>query len=164
MINYRGREIMAVTGAERVAAPQRGRCWMCGLSAIAGDRLPGRRHKVRLPCRRHDELVFGGAGRLPRTTVHKGCALDVVIFEQKPLRQQVSGAVRGVANATFATRHVILSSLSKASGGGGTTYPGPPRHKAPLRQGPPLGARPSAATLELPWTRRNRAARRAPLR
>jgi hypothetical protein len=36
-----------------------GFCWLCGFAAVAGEKLPGRRHKIRLLCRRHDELVFG---------------------------------------------------------------------------------------------------------
>jgi hypothetical protein len=46
-------------GVVRVTASG-GRCWLCGLPAVAGEKLPGRRHKVRLLCRRHDQLVFGG--------------------------------------------------------------------------------------------------------
>ncbi|RLK58601.1 hypothetical protein CLV68_3072 [Actinokineospora cianjurensis] len=36
-----------------------GRCWICGMTSVSGEKLPGRRHKIRLLCRRHDELVFG---------------------------------------------------------------------------------------------------------
>jgi hypothetical protein len=48
-------------GVMRVSAAPGGRCWMCGMTAISGERLPGRGHKVRLLCRTHDALVFGGA-------------------------------------------------------------------------------------------------------
>ncbi|UJW36898.1 hypothetical protein L3Q67_45350 (plasmid) [Saccharothrix sp. AJ9571] len=48
----------ATSGVVRVAACG-GRCWLCGLPAVSGEKLPGRRHKVRLLCRRHDQLVFG---------------------------------------------------------------------------------------------------------
>lgn len=29
------------------------------MTAVSGEKLPGRRHKIRLLCGRHDELVFG---------------------------------------------------------------------------------------------------------
>ncbi|UJW32431.1 hypothetical protein L3Q67_01175 [Saccharothrix sp. AJ9571] len=51
----------ARAGVVRVASVEGGPCWLCGLPAVAGEKLPGRRHKVRLLCRRHDQLVFGAA-------------------------------------------------------------------------------------------------------
>jgi hypothetical protein len=48
-----------MAGVMRMAASLSGRCWICGMSAVSGERLPGRRHRVRLLCKRHDELVFG---------------------------------------------------------------------------------------------------------
>jgi hypothetical protein len=49
-----GKEI----GVQRIAATG-GFCWLCGFPAVAGEKLPGRRHRVRLLCRRHDHLIFG---------------------------------------------------------------------------------------------------------
>ncbi len=37
---------MAGGGVERVPAPG-GACWICGLPAVCGEKLPGRLHKVR---------------------------------------------------------------------------------------------------------------------
>jgi hypothetical protein len=49
---------MTGTGVERVPSPG-GACWMCGLPAVCGEKLPGRRHKVRALCRTHADAVFG---------------------------------------------------------------------------------------------------------
>ncbi|SES28326.1 hypothetical protein SAMN05216188_13044 [Lentzea xinjiangensis] len=54
-----------MTGVMRVPAASGGRCWMCGMPAVSGEKLPGRRHRVRLLCKRHDVLVFGGARDTP---------------------------------------------------------------------------------------------------
>lgn len=55
-----------MTGVVRVPASG-GRCWICGRAAIAGEKLPGRRHKVRLLCKSHDPLVFGDASNAQTT-------------------------------------------------------------------------------------------------
>ena len=50
-----------MTGAsvERVASPG-GACWMCGLQAVCGEKLPGRRRRrVRPLCQTHAGAVFG---------------------------------------------------------------------------------------------------------
>ncbi|MGX7826078.1 hypothetical protein ACTG9Q_13395 [Actinokineospora sp. 24-640] len=47
-----------VTAATRVAAGCGGRCWICGLTAVAGEKLPGRRGKTRLLCAHYDRLVL----------------------------------------------------------------------------------------------------------
>ena len=49
---------MAGGGVERVPSPG-GACWMCGLTAVCGERLPGRRHTVRALCQSHADAVFG---------------------------------------------------------------------------------------------------------
>ena len=41
------------------AAESGGVCWICGLAAICGEKLPGRRHKARLLCQAHADAVFG---------------------------------------------------------------------------------------------------------
>jgi hypothetical protein len=46
-------------GAERVPLAKAAACWMCGLPAVCGERLPGRSHKVRGLCQRHADAVFG---------------------------------------------------------------------------------------------------------
>ncbi|OXM59684.1 hypothetical protein CF165_46685 [Amycolatopsis vastitatis] len=51
-------------GVQRVPATA-GFCWMCGRRAVSGERLPGRRHRVRLLCRQHDQAVFGPPGEAP---------------------------------------------------------------------------------------------------
>ena len=57
-----GNDRRAEVGVQRVPVAG-GRCWLCGLPAVAGERLPGRRrrqgHRVRLLCARHDTAVFG---------------------------------------------------------------------------------------------------------
>ena len=50
---------MTSGGVERVPAPQGAACWICGLTAVRGERLPGRRHKVRALCQAHADAVFG---------------------------------------------------------------------------------------------------------
>lgn len=49
---------MAGGGVERVPSPG-GACWMCGLPAVCGEKLPGRRHTVRALCQSHADAVFG---------------------------------------------------------------------------------------------------------
>jgi hypothetical protein len=46
------------SGVERVPSPG-GACWMCGLPAVCGEKLPGRRHKVRALCQTHADAIFG---------------------------------------------------------------------------------------------------------
>ena len=45
-------------GVERVPSPG-GACWICGLPAVCGEKLPGRRHTVRALCQSHADAVFG---------------------------------------------------------------------------------------------------------
>jgi hypothetical protein len=45
-------------GVERVPSPG-GACWICGLTAVCGEKLPGKRHKVRALCQSHADAVFG---------------------------------------------------------------------------------------------------------
>ena len=45
-------------GVERVPSPG-GACWLCGLAAVAGEKLPGKRHRVRGLCQAHADAVFG---------------------------------------------------------------------------------------------------------
>jgi len=45
-------------GVERVPSPG-GACWLCGLPAVCGEKLPGRRHKVRALCQSHADAVCG---------------------------------------------------------------------------------------------------------
>ena len=49
---------MAGGGVERVPSPG-GACWICGLPAVCGEKLPGRRHTVRALCQSHADAVFG---------------------------------------------------------------------------------------------------------
>ncbi len=50
---------MTAVGVERVPSPG-GACWVCGLPAVCGEKLPGRRrHKVRALCQAHANAVFG---------------------------------------------------------------------------------------------------------
>lgn len=49
---------MSAGGVERVPSPG-GACWICGLTAVCGEKLPGRRHKVRALCQTHADAVFG---------------------------------------------------------------------------------------------------------
>lgn len=56
---------MTGTGAERVPSPG-GACWICGLPAVCGEKLPGRRHKVRALCQAHADAVFGSQDPLWR--------------------------------------------------------------------------------------------------
>jgi hypothetical protein len=49
---------MTGAGVERAPSPG-GACWMCGLPAVCGEKLPGRRHKVRGLCQSHADAVFG---------------------------------------------------------------------------------------------------------
>lgn len=44
--------------AERVPSP-RGTCWICGQPAVCGEKLPGRRRRVRPLCQAHADAVFG---------------------------------------------------------------------------------------------------------
>jgi hypothetical protein len=46
-------------GVERVPLDKAAACWMCGLPAVCGEKLPGRRRKVRALCQRHADAVFG---------------------------------------------------------------------------------------------------------
>jgi len=48
----------AVPSLERVPSPG-GACWMCGLPAVCGEKLPGRRRKARVLCQAHADAVFG---------------------------------------------------------------------------------------------------------
>lgn len=50
-----------MAGIERVEGVT-GVCWMDGRPAVSGEKLPGRRHQVRLLCRSCDESTFGGSG------------------------------------------------------------------------------------------------------
>jgi hypothetical protein len=50
---------MTGSGVERVPLGKAAACWMCGLPAVCGERLPGRSHKVRWLCQRHADAVFG---------------------------------------------------------------------------------------------------------
>jgi hypothetical protein len=45
-------------GGERVPSPG-GACWMCGMLAVCGEKLPGRRHTVRALCQSHADAVLG---------------------------------------------------------------------------------------------------------
>lgn len=56
---------MSAGGVERVPSPG-GACWICGLTAVCGERLPGRRHKVRALCQAHADAVFGAEDPLWR--------------------------------------------------------------------------------------------------
>jgi hypothetical protein len=49
---------VTVGGVERVPSPG-GPCWICGLPAACGEKLPGKRHKVRGLCQSHADAVFG---------------------------------------------------------------------------------------------------------
>jgi hypothetical protein len=51
---------MTPGGVERVPSPG-GAYWLCGLPAVCGEKLPGRRHKVRALCQAHADAVFGAA-------------------------------------------------------------------------------------------------------
>jgi len=51
---------MTPGGVERVPSPG-GACWLCGLPAVCGEKLPGRRHKARALCQAHADAVFGTA-------------------------------------------------------------------------------------------------------
>lgn len=53
-------------GVERVPAPPGSACWICGLTAVAGEKLPGRRRKVRALCQTHANAVFGAEDPLWR--------------------------------------------------------------------------------------------------
>ncbi|MGH3565750.1 MAG: hypothetical protein ACRDRH_06895 [Pseudonocardia sp.] len=46
------------TGVQRIPA-YGGLCWLCRQPARWGEKLPGRRHRVRLLCQHHADLVFG---------------------------------------------------------------------------------------------------------
>jgi len=46
------------SGVERVPSPG-GACWICGMTAVCGEKLPGRRHKTRALCQSHADAVFG---------------------------------------------------------------------------------------------------------
>jgi hypothetical protein len=48
------------TGVERVPSPG-GVCWLCGLTAVCGEKLFGRRRKVRGLCQAHADAVFGAS-------------------------------------------------------------------------------------------------------
>lgn len=45
-------------GVERVPLRRGGACWICKKTAVAGERLPGKRHKTRPLCEYHADLVF----------------------------------------------------------------------------------------------------------
>jgi hypothetical protein len=47
-----------LNGVELLPVPG-GACWMCGMLASFGEKLPGRKHKTRLLCRTHAESTFG---------------------------------------------------------------------------------------------------------
>lgn len=49
---------MAGAGVERVPSPG-GACWICGLPAVSGEKLPGRRRKVRGLCQSQADAIFG---------------------------------------------------------------------------------------------------------
>ena len=51
-------------GVERVPLRE-GACWICGLAAVCGEKLPGRRHKVRGLCQTHADAVFGAPPEQP---------------------------------------------------------------------------------------------------
>lgn len=53
-------------GVERVPLDKAAACSMCGLPAVCGEKLPGRRHKVRPLCQRHADAVFGSENPLWR--------------------------------------------------------------------------------------------------
>ncbi|WP_157442272.1 MULTISPECIES: hypothetical protein [Actinoalloteichus] len=84
---------LMAAGIVRVAAFG-GRCWMCGATAVAGEKLAGRRHKVRLLCKRHDQLVFAGdasGSPPPDPRVHSAATSgddldtpDPVVADQNP--------------------------------------------------------------------------------
>ncbi|MGW4412046.1 hypothetical protein ACWEJ6_49170 [Nonomuraea sp. NPDC004702] len=46
-------------GAERVPVPTKSACWICGMSAVCGQKLPGQRRRVRPLCQAHADAVFG---------------------------------------------------------------------------------------------------------
>lgn len=46
-------------GVERVKVSAGHACWMCGLPAVCGEKLPSRRRKVRGLCQVHADAVFG---------------------------------------------------------------------------------------------------------
>jgi len=46
-------------GVERVSVPPKAACWICGLTAVYGEKLPGRRRKVRALCQAHADAIFG---------------------------------------------------------------------------------------------------------
>ncbi|MFB4317636.1 hypothetical protein [Actinomadura sp. 21ATH] len=49
---------MSAAGVERVLSPG-GACWICGLPAVCGEKLPGRKRKVRGLCQTHADAIFG---------------------------------------------------------------------------------------------------------
>jgi hypothetical protein len=49
---------MTGSGVERVPSPG-GACWICGLAAVCGEKLPGKRRKTRPLCQAHADAVFG---------------------------------------------------------------------------------------------------------
>lgn len=60
-----GEALMA--GIERVDGVT-GVCWMDGRPAVSGEKLPGRRHKIRLLCKSCDESTFGTGGTVMTST------------------------------------------------------------------------------------------------
>ncbi|VVJ22759.1 Uncharacterised protein [Amycolatopsis camponoti] len=50
-------------GVQRIPAAE-GVCWICGRPAVSGERLPGRRPRVRLLCWQHDQAVINPPGDL----------------------------------------------------------------------------------------------------
>lgn len=50
---------MSPGGVDRVPLDGAAACWMCGLPAVCGEKLPGRRRKVRALCQQHADAVFG---------------------------------------------------------------------------------------------------------
>lgn len=64
---------VVVAGVVRVEATG-GVCWLDGLPAVAGERLPGRRRRVRLLCELHDAAVFGGPEAVARVRARRAKA------------------------------------------------------------------------------------------
>jgi hypothetical protein len=50
---------MNAGGVEKVPSSPGAACWICGLPAVAGEKLPGRRRKVRALCQAHTDAIFG---------------------------------------------------------------------------------------------------------
>ncbi|MFE2755657.1 hypothetical protein ACFXGA_27020 [Actinosynnema sp. NPDC059335] len=67
---------VVVAGVVRVEATG-GVCWLDGLPAVAGERLPGRRRRVRLLCELHDAAVFGGPEAVARVRARRAASVSV---------------------------------------------------------------------------------------